>query len=122
MAWNPFKRHQAAPAPQTSVLPADVSADIENCTMVVRTSLVGDETNGVERVLIMMPGRRWYVENAEQGVRERWPDLNNAQVRRAVNWLQSKAHDRLRTSHSSIGRPTERWADWKPYSTEIDYR
>lgn len=114
--WNPFKRHVLAPAPQTSMLPTDVAEAIECAHLVARTSRSDDDT---PRILIGLPGRRFYIENAEQNVREKWPDLNAAQIRRAVSWLQSKAAHHAR---DNAPKADTRWTDWRPYDMEIDYR
>ncbi len=108
--WNPFKRPAS---PETSVLPVDVAEVIESAFIIERSCL-GDD--GMPRIFIIMPGRQFFIENAERSVREKWPELNSAQVRRAVSWLKSRSVNHMKARE--MPKPTKpQWKDWEPLKT-----
>lgn len=119
MAWNPFKRHQAAPEPQTSMLPPEVTDAIETAWMLTRNATAED---GAARVLVSIPGRRFFAENIDSNVAEKWPELNPAQHRRACQWLASKVAAHLRAGVQTMGQPGERWRDWQPLPANGDFQ
>lgn len=108
-----FKRR----APETSVLPADVAETIENAHLLTRSS---EDDEGLPRVLVCFPGRRFYAESAAQAIADRWPDLNAAQRQRACNWIQSKVAAHLRAEFPASGPNGQpRWKDWSPHRDEF---
>lgn len=101
--WNPFKR-----PPILDALPPDVADTIESASFLARSA---SDADGVRRVLISIPGWRFYADNIDENVRKIWPDLNTSQVRRATHWLQARTAAHLRAVQDTQAAP--RWKDWR---------
>lgn len=110
-----FKKRPAQ-APETSVLPHEVAVTIESAHVLVRS---GQDENGNPRVLVTIPGRRFYgnAESIAAAVSERWPELNPSQQRRACAWFGSLVASRLNAEQQTARGP--RWKDWRPDQDEF---
>lgn len=106
----PFKRPTPA---ETSMLPTEVSDTIESAHVLVRS---GTDDNGNPRVLVTIPGRRFYgdAESISAAVSARWPELNPSQRSRAASWLRSLVAARIRAEANAIGHESPHWAAWRP--------
>lgn len=122
MIW-PFKRKAEAPAPETAMLPEDVTSILESAQLLTRSSQ-GDD--GAFRVLVTFPGRRFYADDAAQTIAAYWPYLNGAQQRRARSWLASRIANHLRAEARQRtgpdGSTTARWSEWRPDACRIEYQ
>lgn len=118
MRWNPFKRRKppaqlasSKPLSEASALPTEVIDALESASFLTRST---QDDDGLPRVLVGLPGRRFYADNLVKNVAEQWPELNAAQQRRACRWLSARVAIHLRAGIEASQERPQRWRDWKP--------
>lgn len=111
-----FERLAKQPEPLATEPPADVLAAIDAAHIVPRHKAGEDDA----RAFVMLPGRRGFIlteERAEAAVQATFQDLNPEQVKRATQFLMTRARLALRQSTQAAEHDERpRWRDWKPLS------